>query len=207
MNFFIRAFLYSSFISSVLFILDAFRKDKKKFNYYFCIFLWFFITTYIIYFFFPKALEASEYRYDDYKYDACEFYQEDSILDSELEISILSPIFSKQTLTPEQKKLCLKKMNYHCKEGTRLYKEAQDISLWYLPTLTEKQNADYCFNAAVAVLSATTPMSKLIGVIIATSAQYARDCSDQWRKMQSLLSEAKYHHEMGEFYANAISNG
>jgi len=109
-------------------------------------------------------------------------------------------------LTRENKQYYTDKIEFHKSNGERTFKDAKN-KCWYLPGLTDRQNARYCFTSAGASLYPGTPQSKLVKVIITTLIQYGVDCISEWEYIDNKLYWAQYHFEMMEFYEEVIVKG
>lgn len=99
--------------------------------------------------------------------------------------------------TPQQK------YQFHKENAERCYEDAKD-RCWWLPNLTDRQNARYCLTNAGALLAFGDPRSKLIAVVINTLVQYGLDCCDEWDYINHKLYWAQYHYEMMEFYQGML---
>lgn len=173
---FINLLFCSSFMS-VLFLLDAVFKDKKAFPYY----LKNFILGYLIFtltYFFMLSMG----------------YAESTFIETH-------ELF----LNEDERKDYIQKAIYHTEEAKRAYEEACTLSRWYLPTLTEQQNARYCWAAAARLIWQLASNGNIpatcLALIYDTMLEYSYDCSNQWRKMQTLMYQAKAHQELAEHYA------
>lgn len=94
---------------------------------------------------------------------------------------------------------CKAKMDYHCEEGCRCLKEAEEAS-FLLPNISERDKANFCFTNIMAVLAPGTPALKLIGAALAICAQYGSMVMAEWQRVDTKLHQAKYHFEMEEHY-------
>jgi hypothetical protein len=94
---------------------------------------------------------------------------------------------------------CREKMDYHFDEGCKCFKEAQEACLW-IPDLTERDKAQFCFNNFLAVLAPGTAKIKAIAALLSAFAQYTNGVMIEWQKIDTKLQQTKYHWEMEEFY-------
>lgn len=92
---------------------------------------------------------------------------------------------------------------FHKENGDRCLEDAKN-RCWYLPNLTDRDNARYCWSNAAALLYPGTPVSKVVAVIITTLTQYGIDCNGEWDYIHTKLYWSQYHYEMMEFYKGLI---
>jgi hypothetical protein len=181
-----------SAITSVVFLYDSFTKNKKNFWFYLRFFIINLIILILVKFSVAKAY-AQEISSNN--------------LEKSMMLSFISPLNS---LSEDQMATLKNKMEFHNKECRKCYKKASDLARWYLPTLDEEQNAQYCWETAGVVIggytSGATPMTIALAMILAASAQYLKDCSQQWHEMRRALYEAEGHADMAMFYAEMIAN-
>lgn len=191
----------SSSLTGILYLFDSYRKQKKAFWFYLRYFLVMFVIFYAVKFFVNRAYSAESIQ------ECCFQIEYNAELEKEF---ILSFLDSKKLMTDDQLANFQKKLDYHNAQYSKCYKQACELARWGLPTLTEEQNAAYCWAAAGTVIggfvTGGSPIFVMLAVIYETSLQYVSDCSLQWKQMQTHLYEAKYHSEMAWFYADIIAN-
>lgn len=98
------------------------------------------------------------------------------------------------------------KVRFHKSNGIRTFNDAKD-RCWYLPKLSHREKARYCFTNIGAVLSNSTPQSKIVATVVITLIQYGLDCTDEWNYIKNKLYWSQYHFEMMEFHQELINQG
>lgn len=98
------------------------------------------------------------------------------------------------------------KARFHKTNAERTFNDAKD-KCWYLPKLSERDKARYCFTNIGAIISNTTPQSKIVVCLVTSLIQYGIDCSDEWNYINNKLYWSQYHYEMMEFHLDLIKNG
>lgn len=167
-----------------LFIVNTFFNQKQKF------------LSYIAYFFLILGVLYL---------CSCEKAHATFLPNASFEIERIETCFSCKKLRPDEITYYQDKCKFHKENGERTYADAK-IKCWYLPDLTDRQNARYCFTAAIALLSSGSPMSKVVTSTLTVLTQYGIDCLEEWEYINNKLYWSKYHYEMSEFYQEVLKN-
>ncbi len=121
-------------------------------------------------------------------------------------------LYAKRTLTysardhqPSREKISewQKDYDFHLKEGIRCYNEAKE-KCWYLPDISERDKARYCFTTAVASIGNHTPCFRLVSMVTTLLLQYSLDSMSEWNSIQNKLYWSSYHFELCDHYYNLI---
>ncbi len=203
MSLFINSILSATLFTLGVSTVNVFTNVKKSIFYYCLLYLGIFAASYVSpmvgEILFPKAHATGiEITFWDNDFD--EYY----VPNAQDEIDLLNKLIRK--LTPEQQKEYKKKSDFHLREADRCYKEAQKLC-WYLPDRDDRDTADNCFKYAVSLLLPGTPLAKAAGFVLILAGDYALDCINEWRKIETKLREAQYHYEMYEHYLNIQLKG
>jgi len=110
------------------------------------------------------------------------------------------------TLSKKDRQYYQEKIKFHRDNGDRTYRDAKN-KCWWLPDLSDREKAKYCFSTAVALIAPNDPKSKLIGATLTLLLQYGLDCMDEWNYIQNKLHWSEYHYEMMEFYQEVLLKG
>jgi len=110
------------------------------------------------------------------------------------------------TLSPNERARYVDAINYNEQQAIACYDQAK-IKCWWLPDLSDRNRAQYCFNSFMATLAASTPMSKCIHALISMLTNYGLDCLYEWNNINQLLLRSQYHYEMKEFYETVLIKG
>lgn len=98
------------------------------------------------------------------------------------------------------------KARFHKSNAERTFNDAKE-KCWYLPNISDREKARYCLSNIGALLSNSTPQSKIIAIIVTTLMQYGIDCCDEWNFINNKLYWSQYHYEMMEFHLDLIKKG
>lgn len=107
-----------------------------------------------------------------------------------------------RTYTPPtlaQRQAWQEKYDFHLKNGIRCYNEAKDKA-WYLPNLTDREKARYCYTSLSAVTLCTSACSACAAAIITLFTQYGLDAIDQYHYIENKLNWSRYHFDMCDHY-------
>lgn len=95
---------------------------------------------------------------------------------------------------------------FHQENGDRCYKDAKERS-WWLPDISDREKARYCFTNIGVIACPGDPKSKIIIALVTSLIQYGIDCTEEWHYINDKLYWSQYHYDMMEFYNNLIKNG
>jgi len=155
----------------VIVVVDIFGKQVKRLYWYVIIFLWMLFGQWV----FASKAHANEMVYE--QVILCEMTEE-----ARKEIEFMTRVIKLQkkhkALTPSDYKYYQDKVKFHTKNVIKSFKEAKQ-RCWYLPDLTDRQNAKYCWTSAAALLAPGTPQFKAGAVILNLLLQYGLDCNDE----------------------------
>jgi hypothetical protein len=127
----------------------------------------------------------------------------DFVPDAKMEISMMKEF---DMLTHQERKYYMDKIEFHDANGKRTYADAKN-KCWFLPEVSDRDKARWCFSTFVAGIAAGTPMSKVVAMILNALANYGLNCIDEWEYIQNKLHWSEYHFEMKEWYENVLING
>ena len=96
-----------------------------------------------------------------------------------------------------------KEFDFHLDNGIRTYNEAKD-KCWYLPDISDRDKARYCFTSAIATIGSYTPSTKLIACVTSLLLQYGLDAMDEWNYIQNKLYWSAYHFDLCDHYYHLI---
>jgi hypothetical protein len=188
-----------------LIAVDIIGNDKRKYYYYILMFILMSLGNYL----FSSTVEASERVLEECEYE-WDFENEaiSSIIfhipNSKIEIKHLkAALNSIKALSQEDIKLYQDKVKYHTNMGKTLY-EYTKRKVWWLPSVSNKEKARYCYTTAIATLGAGSPYSKIVAVTLSLLLQYGLDCIDEWDEISEKFYWMKYHFEMAEFYQDVL---
>jgi|SRR3954471_6215107 hypothetical protein len=129
----------------------------------------------------------------------CEYYSHPLAIRHMEEFLCKSPEY-------EQCKTIQQKFQFHKENAERCYNDAKD-KCWWLPDISRRKKAQYCFSNIAALMVSGDAKSKLIVVLVNTLVQYSIDCCDEWNYINEKLHWSQYHYEMMEFYEDLIKKG
>ncbi len=95
------------------------------------------------------------------------------------------------------------KVKFHKENGDSCYNDAKE-KCWWLPNVSDRDKARYCFTNIGVLCSPGKSKSKLIIALVTTLIQYGLDCSSEWHYINNKLYCSQYHYEMMEFHQNLI---
>lgn len=95
---------------------------------------------------------------------------------------------------------------FHKENAERCFNEAKE-RCWWLPNITDREKAKYCFLNIGIFGVPGDQKSKMIIALVSTLIQYGIDCSDEWHYINNKLYWSQYHYEMMEFYTTLINEG
>lgn len=186
--------IQSFIVSSIIFLIDAYSKQKKSFTYYLTIF---FLVAGMGFLF------ASETE-NDFRNQQMEKLIEPPNAKKEIQsILIRMSLCRKHSYTKKDKKYYQEKEKFHQKEGKKCFFNAKN-KIWYLPDLDDREKARYCFTSAITSALPADPRAKVIGVILQLVLQYGLDCMDEYNYIQNQLQWSQYHFEMNDFYSSVL---
>ncbi len=177
-----RPFLQAFIVSSLIFLADAYSKQKKTFICYVTIF--FIIAGMGFLFSAPHSSKKGAYA-------ECKTY------------SLKSVPKKKKKQVKRDRKYYEKKEKFHGKEANKCYISAKS-RVWYLPDLDDRQKARYCFTSALSACNPGDPRAKIVMISLSFLMQYGLDCIDEWNYIQNQLHCAAYHFEMSDFYFDLL---
>jgi hypothetical protein len=108
-------------------------------------------------------------------------------------------------LTAEQRRFYIEKMDFHEQNARRCFEDAKS-RCWWLPEISDRDKARYCFSAIGGLAVPGTPQAALIRSLVSLMLNYGLDCMDEWDYINNKLYWAEYHWDMYEFYANVLVN-
>ncbi len=202
------ALIEASMFTGIIFISNIATKTKKDILYYAAIFLIFAGISFL----FGAKVQSQEVEYSQ----ALVFEKQlgfdlecpkEYFPDAQKEIEVIKYCIAIKdiqcTLSLNDKKFYQEKVNFHKANAERTYKDAKN-RCWWLPVLSDRENAKYCFTTAVALLTPNSPQSKLVAATMTLLLQYGLDCIDEWNYIQNKLHWSQYHYEMMEFYQDIL---
>lgn len=192
-----RELIQAAFVTSIIFIADMITDTKKKFYTYVIIFL----LIAGIGFTFSKGFAAEVEFLEKVHFSSTNFVRNAQIEIEVLKESFASPNFA---LDINQRLYYQQLIEHHRIEGDKAYIESKE-KCWWLPNLTDREKARYCYTTALAGIATGTPGSKIVVMTITLLGQYGLDCIDEWHKIKTLLHSSQYHYEMMEFYQNVLN--
>jgi hypothetical protein len=95
---------------------------------------------------------------------------------------------------------------FHQENGDRCFKDAKE-KCWWLPDVSDRDKAKFCFTNIGIVACPGDPKSKLIIALVTSLIQYGINCTDEWHYINNKLYWSQYHYEMMEFYDDLIRHG
>ncbi len=98
------------------------------------------------------------------------------------------------------------KRQFHKENAERCLNDAKECC-WWLPNLSHRKKAQYCFTNTGILLIPGDPKVKVITALVNTLIQYGLDCCDEWHYINNKLYWAQYHTEMYDFYTDLVSHG
>lgn len=177
---------------------------KKLFDRYWIYFLAF-IFLILGLFYYSKAYSSEFY--------ACEYEDKVYVFEHPLAIQHMNMCLNMhhhmsrcRALAYDDCKTNAQKVQFHKENGERCYKDAKD-RCWWLPNISERDKARYCFTTFGVLASPGEPKSKIIIAVISALIQYGLDCSDEWHYINNKLYWSQYHFEMMEFHQDLIKRG
>lgn len=120
------------------------------------------------------------------------------------EISYLSRC--KGYCTPELLDKYRKEFEFHSLNALRTYNDAKD-RCWWLPNISHREKARYCFTSAIAAIGSPTPQTKLVATITNLLMNYGLDVMDEWNYINNKLYWSAYHFEMCDHYSSILDKG
>lgn len=94
---------------------------------------------------------------------------------------------------------------FHMFNAKRTYEDAKN-KCWFLPNISDREKARYCYNAAFTQIGSSSPCTKLVLAISSLALQYGLDCMDEWDYIKEKLHWSQYHFEMCDHYAILLKN-
>jgi hypothetical protein len=176
----------SLIITGVIFITNLIFKTKLNLSHYLILFLSIMGLSYFL----SSKCEASDQfapSYYDVYYDCYNFN-----INAEL--------------TAQDRAYYVSKINEHEHNAKAHYEIARN-KCWWLPDLSDRNKAKYCFTSVMSTVGANSYMSKLICSLITMLTQYGLDCIDEWNTINTNLLWSQYNYKMKEFYENVLING
>jgi hypothetical protein len=113
--------------------------------------------------------------------------------------------FNKRTvLHPSQAREYRQKKSFHQAQGIEAYERAHE-KFWWLPRISDRALARSCYTSAMTTITATTPQSKIVAVIVSTMITYGLAAMDEWDYINYNLADAQHHFELMEFYNDVLN--
>ena len=109
-------------------------------------------------------------------------------------------------LTNIERQEFIKKVEFHDKWGKYNLDQAQS-KCWWLPNVSDREKAIYCWVTFMGSVAQTTPQSKVVVGLLSFLTLYGIDCVNEWDEIKTLLNWAEYHYNMKEFYENVLVKG
>lgn len=103
----------------------------------------------------------------------------------------------------EQKAKWQEEYEFHLFNAKRTYEDAK-TKAWYMPNLSDREKAKYCFTSAIATMGSATLTTKLVVAVASLLAQYGLDCQDEYEYITTKLYWSQYHLEMCEHFQSLI---
>lgn len=195
----IMLMVYALILTLGVAVVDVFGKQIKKWWWYVVIFLLMLLGQWL----FSDKAHADEYYIDgvhhEFTYEMTETAQKEI---AQLKLWMEKRRYCKG-LTGTQIADYQKKMKFHQENAQRTLDDAK-ARCWWLPDLTDRDNARYCWTSAIALLAPGAPHYKGVAVILNILLQYGLDCSDEWHYINEKLYWSQYHSEMADFYEEII---
>lgn len=193
-----RQLLQGFIVSSIVFLIDAYSRQKKNFLCYVTIFL---IVSGMGYLF-SSEIEHNIKEYD--RYIPLDLYPPPPNANKKIaKIKMRMLLCRNKSPTKKDKKYYERKEKFHSTEANRYYIHAKQ-KMWYLPDLDDREKARYCFTSAVTTAMPGDPRAKIVGVVLQFFLQYGLDCIYEWNYIQNQLYWAAYHFEMADFYFEVL---
>lgn len=101
--------------------------------------------------------------------------------------------------TKTKKDLFAEKLKYHKSEAHKYYELAEN-SCTIFPNVSDQEKASYCFRAAMAALTPTTPGFRIFAMVTSFAIDYGLDMINEWNRIQYYLHEGEFHAQMCNFY-------
>lgn len=177
----------SLILTLVLFLLNfAFKKKALLWQY-----LIYFLAIFFSLWFFSEKVEANEFS---------------RILSSNSVKDIWDEQFYDCSLNDLDRARYVNLINFHQNSAVQNY-DAAKVKCWWLPNISDRDKAKYCYTTLLTTLPASTPMSKIVYSLISFLTQYGLNCIDEWNEINQLLLWSQYHYEMKEFYESVLIKG
>ena len=97
----------------------------------------------------------------------------------------------------------IKEYEFHKTNAIRCYEDAKD-RCWWLPEISDRDKARYCYTSAFAALGTSVPSTKLLLMVGSLLLQYGLDMQDEWNYIDNKMHWARYHFEMCDHYQKLL---
>lgn len=114
-------------------------------------------------------------------------------------------IDNRKKSTAEQRQRWQEEYEFHMFHAIRTYNDAKD-KCWWLPNISQRDQARMCWTTAIASVAAPTPQLKIIVSVTNLLTQYGLDCIDEWYYIQDKLTWSEFHFLQCENFQNLIQN-
>ncbi len=183
--------IQSFIVSSTIFLVDAYSKHKRSLFYYLTIF---FLVAGMGFLFAEESVHATQQEHLVNPPNAKKHIRA---------IQANMQVCRKQAYTQKDKKYYQKMERYHDNEGHKCYENAKS-RMWYLPNLTDREKARYCFTCAITTAMPGDPRAKIVGTIAQLIIQFGLDWIDEYNYVKNQLNWCAYHYEMSDFYYDVL---
>lgn len=181
----IMIFFEASGFIGMLYLINGYFGGKHVYSKYWIGFL---LTCGIL---FAFKSDAHAYQFGSFEYDNFEYPEFN---------------FDREILTEYERKILTENLKKSERNAHYHYNLAKD-RCWWLPDISDREKARYCFQGAVQGLIGTTPQSKVVGAIIYFLTTYGIACLDEWNFINDNLMKSQVWWESYEFYKYALEHG